>query len=746
MAARLAETRDRVLNGAAFEPGDVVLDVGAGHGLIAFGALERGAGEVVFSDISVDLLEHARDLAEELGVAARCRFVHAAAENLEPIEGASVDVVTTRSVLIYVRRKADAFREFLRVLRPGGRVSIFEPINRFGCDFRSSESFWGYPVDGVADVRDKVTDLYRRLQPDDDPMLDFDDRDLVTLAVEAGFFPVQLELDVEVTSLEPMPWERFANTPGNPKIRLSPRRWIGPSPTPNAIGSQRTCVRSSSAARALAGGRRPTCAGRSRGSNVRRLIVLHSNDIHGRVDALARIATLVESTRAEAGGAAVLYVDAGDVEDTTERLSNLTKGVALHRLLRVAGCQAVAVGNGTVIRYGVDPLVEQARVAGYPHLAANLQRDGQVVPGAQARALLDVDGICVGLVGLTPTEWRDLYTDALGVELPDELRLVREHSDALWAGGADAVILLSHVGIERDRDLAAELEGEITLIVGSHSHTLLEAGERVRSVTIVQAGQFGTHFGHVELELDGGVARVVSARAEPVPPETPAHPGVAAELERIERELAAWLAEPVGELTGQLELAFDRECPAVTFVADVVRERMGAEIGVVTAGVALVSSLPGGRLTRGRLYEACPSPGVSCVATLTGTQLVELLRRGLDAERAAETIRSLRGVPRGFAHLSGAEVREGWLWIGGERVDLERGYRVAATDWELGTYGGYADPEWDLEVVYDGTTIVREAIEDHFRHHPRVEPPGPRIHGLLNEAGTPRRAGRPGRA
>src|SRR5262245_19828809 len=114
---------------------------------------------------------------------------------------------------------------------------------------------------------------------------------------------------------------------------------------------------------------------------------------------------------------------------------------------------------------------------------------------------------------------------------------------------------------------------------------------------------------------------------------------------------------------------------------------------------------------------------------MTGAQLVELVRRGLDAERGAETIRSLRGVPRGLAHLSGAEVREGSLWIGAERVDPARGYRVAATDWELGSYGGYADPEWNLEVVYDGTTIVREAIEDHFRRHPRVAPPARRIHG-----------------
>ena len=465
---------------------------------------------------------------------------------------------------------------------------------------------------------------------------------------------------------------------------------------------------------------------------MKRLIVLHSNDIHGRVDALARIATLVERARAEAGDAAVLYVDAGDVEDTTERLSSLTKGVALHRLLRVAGCQAVAVGNGTVIRYGVEPLVEQERAGGYPHLAANLQRDGAVVPGAQARALLNVDGIRVGLIGVTPTDWRDLYRDALGVELPDELPLVREHADVLWAEGADVVLLLSHVGIDRDRDLAAELEGEITLIVGSHSHTVLEEGERVRSMTIAQAGQFGTHLGRVELEVGDGRARVVTARAEPVPPETPPHPAVAAELEAIEAELAAWLAEPIGELTGPLELAFDSECPAVSFVADVVRERMDGEVGIVAAGVALVRSLPGGRLTRGQLYEACPSPGVSSVTTMTGAQLLQLLQLGLDEQRAAEVIRSLRGVPRGLMHLSGAEIRDGTLWIARAAVEPERRYRVAATDWELGEYGGYADPEWGLEVVYDGTTIIREAIEDHLRRHPRVDPPERRMHGTLS--------------
>jgi SAM-dependent methyltransferase len=59
----------------------------------------------------------------------RCRFVLASAESLTGIADASVDVVTTRSVLIYVKDKAAALREFYRVLRPGGRISVFEPVN-----------------------------------------------------------------------------------------------------------------------------------------------------------------------------------------------------------------------------------------------------------------------------------------------------------------------------------------------------------------------------------------------------------------------------------------------------------------------------------------------------------------------------------------------------------------------------------------------------------------------------------------
>jgi len=217
MRQELVPVRDKVLDRSGLAEGEMLLDVGCGEGMIGFGALERGAGHVVFSDISDDLLEFCREAASELGVSDRTSFVKAGAADLSGIEDGSVDVVTTRSVLIYVPEKAQSFAEFFRVLRPGGRFSCFEPINRFGMEERN-QGFWGYPGNGVSDLAERVERVYAEIQPPDDPMLDFDERNLMRLAEAAGFFPIDLELTAEIRAMEPKPWDAFLNTSGNPKI------------------------------------------------------------------------------------------------------------------------------------------------------------------------------------------------------------------------------------------------------------------------------------------------------------------------------------------------------------------------------------------------------------------------------------------------------------------------------------------------------------------------------------------------
>jgi arsenite methyltransferase len=127
-------------------------------------------------------------------------------------------VVTTRSVLIYVKDKAAALREFYRVLGPGGRVSLFEPINRLMAD--QPGWFAGYDARPVAALVHKVLTVYEAIQPlGSDPMLDFDERDLVSHAESAGFPEIGLELRLSLkASKRPCSWETFLRSSGNPLI------------------------------------------------------------------------------------------------------------------------------------------------------------------------------------------------------------------------------------------------------------------------------------------------------------------------------------------------------------------------------------------------------------------------------------------------------------------------------------------------------------------------------------------------
>jgi hypothetical protein len=49
-----------------------------------------------------------------------------------------------------------------------------------------------------------------------------------------------------------------------------------------------------------------------------------------------------------------------------------------------------------------------------------------------------------------------------------------------------------------------------------------------------------------------------------------------------------------------------------------------------------------------------------------------------------------------------------------EAIEAERSYLVAGSDWELASYGGYTDGDWDLVIRYDFPVIIREAIEEHL--------------------------------
>jgi arsenite methyltransferase len=235
MWTRMARWRDRVLDNARMKPEETVLDVGCGDGLIAFGALDRvgPSGRVIFSDISQRLLDLCAERAQQTGRASQCEFIRASADNLAVLADASVDVVTTRSVLLFVAAKQGAFEEFYRVLRPGGRISIFEPINRFAHP-EPANRFSGYDVMPVQDLAQKLLEVYAHAEsPALESMLDFDERDLLRYTEQAGFPEAQMDVHFEVIASPEAPSRALEASEAFP-AKMSWHAFVRAAPNPLA--------------------------------------------------------------------------------------------------------------------------------------------------------------------------------------------------------------------------------------------------------------------------------------------------------------------------------------------------------------------------------------------------------------------------------------------------------------------------------------------------------------------------------
>jgi arsenite methyltransferase len=204
-----------VLEGADLSPGERVGDVGAGTGLLTLGAVDRVGpdGDVVAIDISVDALEELRAST----TAPNISYLVGSAVVL-PLPDESLDAVLTRSVLIYVDDKAEAAREFARVLRSGGRVSLFEPINSRNLKLTDALDF--SPLGELGErVRVWNETFYAS---SDDPMLNFDEADLTRFFTQAGLRDVDTQIGVNE---EEFAGDRYLNQVGAPGRPTLLERW-----------------------------------------------------------------------------------------------------------------------------------------------------------------------------------------------------------------------------------------------------------------------------------------------------------------------------------------------------------------------------------------------------------------------------------------------------------------------------------------------------------------------------------------
>jgi 5'-nucleotidase/UDP-sugar diphosphatase len=430
------------------------------------------------------------------------------------------------------------------------------------------------------------------------------------------------------------------------------------------------------------------------------LTIFHTNDTHSGL--FARPADWRDDGRAVGGvvalahylaierrtSAADLLVDAGDFM-TGNPVCNLREdgvpGAAVARLLNALDYDAGLVGNHEFDIGFADLKLLLPRFE-HPVLAADIvDLDGKPVFRADP-VVLERGGVRVGIMGVSCGEMTEVVAPSrfAGLVMAPQEPLLRRQAASLDPQ-TDLLVVLSHNGLDEDRKLATALAGSgIDVIVGGHSHTRMRQPELVGGILIVQAGSAMTNLGRLDLRVEddrvvGYEGRLVSLWADSL-----ATGGDLKDLTALAAGYQEQVQREYGRELGKLAVDLRRgrgESELGDWLADVLREAAGADVGLINSG-GIRRDLPAGTLTRLHIHEVLPFANSLVTVAMTGRELAAFA----DWNAAGQV-----GGDHGILQVSGlsyaivtgegnAPARAAEVTIGGRPLDLEGAYVVAMPD------------------------------------------------------------------
>ncbi len=243
-------------------------------------------------------------------------------------------------------------------------------------------------------------------------------------------------------------------------------------------------------------------------------IIYHTNDFHNHL--LPQQAERLRALRADLGSGG-LFLDAGDAVSA----GNVTYhpgGEPILETMSDIGYDAMTVGNRE-FHFTRAGFVAKLCKARFPILCANVRARGEGTEGRlpsvdHIRTVLK-SGLRIAVFGLTvPMITEKMLVRRVSAYVFEDPIRTAESLVPLLRPDCDLLVCLSHIGIARDRELAARIDG-IDLIIGGHSHVTLPEGERVGDTLITQAGWRGRSLGKVTVSIQKG-RPVLSANIEPL--------------------------------------------------------------------------------------------------------------------------------------------------------------------------------------------------------------------------------------
>lgn len=231
--------------------------------------------------------------------------------------------------------------------------------------------------------------------------------------------------------------------------------------------------------------------------------IIHTNDMHSHFENWPKIRRFVNEEEYKTSldlNKDIIKVDVGDAIDLIEPLTQATFGKANVNLLNELHYDAVTIGNNEGLSLRHDELKNLYQDANFPITVANLL---DLKTNEQPTWIKSVvykttkDGTRFALIGLT-VPFIDSYTKRDWKILPVDK--VLECVLMNVQKSSDVIVVLSHLGITKDRQLAEKFT-QIDIIIGAHTHHLLENGELVNQTLLAAAGKWGRYVGKIDIEL-----------------------------------------------------------------------------------------------------------------------------------------------------------------------------------------------------------------------------------------------------